>query len=605
MLSRFSRCLSSLSVAACLLGAAAQCRAQGAASVSEHPDSRIDIYGGYGYFHPVNSGIDGKQYVDVYNPNVTASVTGYFNHFFGVQIEGGYFSGNSEHRVYNPNCLSTQCDQLIYTAQAGPVFRYPLGSWVPFIHALGGGARTNGPADQSLKWGWGVTGGIGVDYVLPFFDNHIAVRPIQADFQYSQVVYGPLQLPAGVAGGFGEIDALKLSGGLVLRFGEKVDKRPVVMECSAGPNLVRPGEIVTVTGSTADLDPKKKTVFSWATTGGALTPSGTEATVDTTGLAPGEYTVSGRVQQGMRASQQAACAAPFTVKPYDPPTITCTALPASATSGTTISITSNAISPQNRPMSYSYTTTAGQISGAGAAATLSTAGLSAQTITVNCNVTDDLGKSATGTTQVSIQQPPVPVVPETQALCSLSFTRDRRRPVRVDNESKACLDDIALAMNQQADAKLVIVGNASPDEKPEAAAERTLNVRQYLTQEKGIDQSRIEVRVGDTSGRSVNDTLVPPGAIFNDVNTELFDEKAITRTGQAYGVSRGTTGAVTPRRSGPTTHNRKRRHPATGAAPAGYSQPVGGGYVPPVASEPASTPTTPPPGGSTLSQLPK
>jgi len=177
--------------------------------------------------------------------------------------------------------------------------------------------------------------------------------------------------------------------------------------------------------------------------------------------------------------------------------------------------------------------------------------------------------------------------------------------VRVDNESKACLDDIALAMNQQADAKLVIVGNASPDEKPEAAAERTLNVRQYLTQEKGIDQSRIEVRVGDTSGRSVNDTLVPPGAIFNDVNTELFDEKAITRTGQAYGVSRGTTRAVTPRRSGPTTHNRKRRHPATGAAPAGYSQPVGGGYVPPVASEPASAPATPPPGGSTLSQLPK
>jgi hypothetical protein len=61
MLLRFSRCLSTLSVAACLLTVAGQCRAQGANSVNEHPDSRIDIYGGYGYFHPINSGIDGKQ----------------------------------------------------------------------------------------------------------------------------------------------------------------------------------------------------------------------------------------------------------------------------------------------------------------------------------------------------------------------------------------------------------------------------------------------------------------------------------------------------------------------------------------------------------------
>ncbi len=582
MLLRFSQCISSLSIAACLLTAAGLCRAQGANSVNEHPDSRIDIYGGYGYFHPVNSGIDGKQYVDVYNPNATASVTGYFNHFFGVQVEGGYFSGSSEHRVYNPVCSSTRCDQLIYTAQAGPVLRYSLGSWVPFIHALGGGVRINGPADQPLKWGWGVTGGIGVDYVLPFFNNHVAVRPIQADFQYSQVVYGPLQLPAGVDGGFGELDALKLSGGLVVRLGEKVDKRPVVMECSTAPSTVHPGEVLTVTGSTADLDPKRKTTFSWATTGGRLTPSGTEATIDTTGLAPGDYTVSGRVQQGSKASQQAACSAPFRVKPFEPPTISCSAMPAKATSGTTISIASSSISPQNRPLSYSYSATTGQITGAGAAATLSTAGLSAQTITVTCNATDDLGQSASGTTQVVIEVPPVPVVTETQALCGLSFTRDKRRPVRVDNESKACLDDVALSMNQQAEAKLVIVGNASPDEKPEAAAERSLNVRQYLTQEKGIDQGRIEVRVGDTSGRTVNNTLVPPGAIFNDANTELFDEKAITRTGQAYGVSRGTRGSVSPRRRGKAATRRRRTSKTTSAAPA-----------------------APPPGGSTLSQLPR
>ena len=565
MLVRLSRSISQMTLAACLLGSAAHSMAQGAASLNEHPDSRIDIYGGYGYFHPINSGIDGKQYDDVYNPNATASVSYYFNHFVGVQIEGGYFSGNSEHRPNYPACTSTQCDQLMYTAQAGPVLRFPLGSWVPFIHALGGGARSNGPAAQELKWGWGVTGGAGVDYVLPFFHGHVAVRPIQADFQYSQVVYGPLVLPAGVQGGFGEIDALKLSAGLVIRLGEKTDKMPVVMECSTEPSAVHPGDMVNVTGSTASLDPKRKTTFTWASTGGKLVPQGTTATIDTTGLAPGDYAVTGHVSQGPKASQEAGCTAPFTVKPYDPPTLSCAANPSTATSGTSIDVAATGISPQGRPLTYSFTTTAGEIVATGSTAKLSTAGLSAQTVTVNCSVVDDLSHSAQASAQVMISVPPVPVVTETQPLCSLSFVRDRRRPVRVDNESKACLDDIALSVNQQADAKLVIVGNASPDENPEAAAERTLNVRQYLTVEKGIDQSRIEVRVGDTSGRTVNNTLVPAGAIFNDVNTQTFDENAITRTGQAYGVAKGSAG------SGPSAAGkhkaRRRRKPAQGAAP--------------------------------------
>lgn len=565
MLVRLSRSISQMTLAACLLGSAAHSMAQGAASLNEHPDSRIDIYGGYGYFHPINSGIDGKQYDDVYNPNATASVSYYFNHFVGVQIEGGYFSGNSEHRPNYPACTSTQCDQLMYTAQAGPVLRFPLGSWVPFIHALGGGARSNGPAAQELKWGWGVTGGAGVDYVLPFFHGHVAVRPIQADFQYSQVVYGPLVLPAGVQGGFGEIDALKLSAGLVIRLGEKTDKMPVVMECSTEPSAVHPGDMLNVTGSTASLDPKRKTTFTWASTGGKLVPQGTTATIDTTGLAPGDYAVTGHVSQGPKASQEAGCTAPFTVKPYDPPTLSCAANPSTATSGTSIDVAATGISPQGRPLTYSFTTTAGEIVATGSTAKLSTAGLSAQTVTVNCSVVDDLSHSAQASAQVMISVPPVPVVTETQPLCSLSFVRDRRRPVRVDNESKACLDDIALSVNQQADAKLVIVGNASPDENPEAAAERTLNVRQYLTVEKGIDQSRIEVRVGDTSGRTVNNTLVPAGAIFNDVNTQTFDENAITRTGQAYGVAKGSAG------SGPSAAGkhkaRRRRKPAQGAAP--------------------------------------
>jgi len=112
--------------------------------------------------------------------------------------------------------------------------------------------------------------------------------------------------------------------------------------------------------------------------------------------------------------------------------------------------------------------------------------------------------------------------------------------------------------------------------------------------EKGIDQSRIEVRVGDTSGRTVNNTLVPAGAIFNDVNTQTFDENAITRTGQAYGVAKGSAGYVP---STPGKHKTARRHrkPAQATAPVAST----GNAVAPVEAAPAEG------NSSTLSQLPK
>jgi hypothetical protein len=520
----------------------------------EVPDSRFDLYGGYGYFHPLNSGINGFQYTDISNPNATASVTGWVNRYIGVQVEGSYFNGPG---VFNePTCTTanggtaTNCythDQKIYTAEAGPALRWPLGRFVPFIHALGGGARVNGPADQPLKWGWGVTGGGGVDYILPFFNNRIALRPIQADFQYSQVVYGPLVLPSGTQGGFGEIDALKLSGGVVLRFGEMGTKQPLMLGCTTEPSIVYPGDQVGVTGSVLYLNVKHQAIYTWSSNGGKVTANGKNATIDTTGTAPGDYVVIGKLVNGRRANEQASCTAPFTVKTYEPPTLTCSANPATVPAGTAVDIATNGTSPANRPLTYSFSTSAGTITPNGPTAKLNTDGLSPSTVTVTCNAVDDKGQTAQGTTQVMIETPVVPVIPQTQSLCSVSFERDRKRPVRVDNEAKACLDDIALTLTQQTDAKLEVVGDASPDEKPQAAAERALNIRQYLTQEKGIDTTRIDVRVGDTSGRNAHEILVPSGATYTDSGTQAFDASTIERHGEAYGTHHDT-GRVIKRR---------------------------------------------------------
>jgi hypothetical protein len=579
-------CLSLLA----MFGVSIVAHGQASKSATDHTDSRVDIYGGYGYFHPLNSGINGYQYQDVSTPNATVSVTGWFNQYVGLQAEGGYFSGSGEHAIYNQQvatpCSGASCNQIVYTAEGGPVLRFPLGAFIPFVHTLGGGARINGPVDQPLFWGWGVTGGAGLDVVLPPFEHRFALRLFQADWQYSQVLYGPLVLPAGTHGGFGEIDALKVSAGLVVRFGDAKGQAPVQLGCIAEPIGVYPGDPLKVTGTTVNTNPKLKRTIRWVSNGGKVTGQDLYPTVDTTGVAPGEYIVHGTYSEGLKARQQASCDAAFVVKAFQPPTIACAATPSVANSGTDIAISTSGGSPQNRPLTYSYSATEGQIAGNGASAVLSTAGLSPTTITVTCNVVDDLGKSAKATTQVTITAPPAPVVPSTQPMCTLAFLRDKRRPARVDNEAKGCLDDIALTLNKQTDARLVIVGNYEAPEQPEIGAQRTLNARQYLAQEKGIDPSRIELRIGDASGKTVSDTLVPAGAIFNEIGTHKFDAATIVRKGPAYGIVRKRPVSVLP-----ATKKGKRKRPRGGAA---SGAPVVSPGVAPVTVVPGGKAVVPP-----------
>jgi hypothetical protein len=511
-------------IATSTLPAAAQ--ATKTASTPPPELSRFDLYGGYGYFHPVNSDMGNVQYQPI-NPGAVVSAAGYFNRFFGVQAEGSFFPSG-------PN-------DCVFTAQAGPIFRYQKNRWVPFAHALGGGAKVGGPIFQPCTWGWGVTSGLGLDYILPAFNNRIAIRPIQADFHYSHVDYGP-PAPGLVSGGVGDIYAYRLSAGVVLRFGQITPPPPVPLGCTVQPANIFPGDPVTVTATAtatataSNLDLKKKAVYTWTTSGGHITSNDSTATVTTAGLAPGDYTVSGHVSEGMRPGQQANCTAGFRVHAFEPPTITCSANPSTVMPGDPSTITSVANSPQNRPLSYSYSASAGQIASSTSTATLNTGGASPGTITVTCNAVDDLGKLATANTSVTITAPPPPPPPAVINLCSISFERDRKRPVRVDNEAKGCLDEIALTLNRASSAKLVIVGRHSADETPDAAAQRDLNVAQYLTQEKGIDPARIELRTGGEPGRSLDNILVPPGAIFTPGDTNTFDRNSIKRQGQPYGM---------------------------------------------------------------------
>ncbi len=197
-----------------------------------------------------------------------------------------------------------------------------------------------------------------------------------------------------------------------------------------------------------------------------------------------------------------------------PPTITCSANPTTFRSGELSTITAIGQSPDNRPLTYDFTASGGRLTAGGAQATLDTAGAPAGSITINCTITDDRGLTASALTTVNVRVPP----PAIQAgKCgSIEFNRDKRRPVRVDNEAKAILDDCALRLQREAGSRGVIVGNADPNEQnaPNMAEQRAVNTKDYLVREKGIDPGRLEIRAGSGGTQTVDIWVVPAGASF-------------------------------------------------------------------------------------------
>jgi len=329
---------------------------------------------------------------------------------------------------------------------------------------------------------------------------------------------------------------------------------PITLSAAATPPAVFQGEPVNVTATAGSVSTKKNNnvIYSWS--GDGVTGNGPTAAVATGAQAPGAYTVKAEVKQGkkgkegLKPGQTADATASYTVKEFEPPTISCSVSPTTIKPGDSATVTATGVSPQNRPLTYSYTANAGSVSGTGTTATYSSTGAPTGAVEVHCNVADDKGHSASANASLNIVAPPPPPQPHAQALCSISFETDKARPTRVDNEAKACLDEVALDLQKQPDAKVVVVGQSDEKEKAktakqakyaekhkkakvqDSAAQRAVNAKAYLVDEKGIDASRVSVTTNAEDGKKVQDYLVPAGANFAaDVQgTTPVDESAVT-----------------------------------------------------------------------------
>ena len=514
-----SRILALLLLVAMPVALAAQDSAKPAAKASEDASaSKWDIFMGYSYLSPsgkvtvspsVCGGCGRNPATFSYDEQIVGGVfgvTGFFNRYVGLQGEVGIheYSGGDYGKGGNNDGFSTFAGGLIV--------RYPGVKFTPFGHALVGGALVSGPFLNPNTMGLDVTAGGGLDYEI---NHHWALRIVQADYEYMHVTF------ASNDGGSVGINALRLSGGVVFHAGSFAPPTPITLSVSVNPVTIYPGDPVTATAMAGNLDPKLNAIYGW--TGAGVTGSGASATVATATLAPGSYTVQAQVKEGrpgregLKPWQNASASASFTVKAFEPPTISCSASPSTINVGETSTVTAGGVSPQNRPLTYGYTASSGSISGSGATAEFNAANAPAGTVQIVCNVSDDKGQMATAATSISIAAPPasVPAIaaasPEMKrlearlALHSVFFPTDQPRIGKPDGgllpSQKGTLTTLATDFTQylalKPDARLTLSGHAdvrgSVEYNQALSERRVARAKQFLI-EKGVPEASIETR---------------------------------------------------------------------------------------------------------------
>ena len=309
MVYRPFRSFGRLALAACAVSLGVTgLNAQSTAPLGPNP-SRVDVFTGYSYFGAHGEVKPADIRYSSINYGAIGSVAYYFNKYVGAEVN----------LVAHPDGLNDG----LYSASGGPIFRAPMQNFTLFAHGMAGAARLGGPNSEGplvyhepYMYGPTLTAGGGMDYDLPFFNNRFSLRLFEADYRYIHEDYGPAtSVPtAGVLGGRTNMGGVDLSTGIVTHFGHIIPPPPVTYACVAAPTTVFPGDPVTVTGTAANLNPKKTPTYNWTSDGGTVSGTSNVANVDTKTLSAGTYTVKGHVSEGTKPGMMADCSAQFMVR---------------------------------------------------------------------------------------------------------------------------------------------------------------------------------------------------------------------------------------------------------------------------------------------------
>ncbi len=422
-----------------------------------------------------------------------------YNFHPNVAVEGDY--GGNWKNGFNINTYSF-----------GPRFTLRTEGLNLFAHALVSLNQFGAPFGSSHSGGAIIGGGIDLP-INKYFD----VRLIEADYQYARQKFG--FVPNDQSLRRVSFEGARLRSGIVFKFGGAPAVAPTAT-CTAQPTEVMVGEPVTVKATVDNFNPKHPVQYSWSSNGGKIAGKDNTASIDTNGIAGGNYTATLRATDPKaKNNNEASCTANFTVKepPKNPPTMSCTANPNSLQAGGTAAVTCECKSPDNVEVNVgTWTASAGSITGTGNTGTLTTAGASPGPITVTAACTDKRGLNTNATTQVTIEAPPPPQVsPEVQrleqklALHSVYFPTAQPSPANPKGGLLKSQQDILseLASDFQKyvqakpDAHLILEGHADPrggQEYNQKLSERRVErVKSFLV-EHGVPEANIDTKaLGD------------------------------------------------------------------------------------------------------------
>jgi outer membrane protein OmpA-like peptidoglycan-associated protein/opacity protein-like surface antigen len=475
------------------------------AAAQEGPAPKWELYGGYSFFYPhadVHGQLPGallpiSSRMESNPRGAGASLTYDFNRWFGLTLDTSTHWGSRE-----AGLVKRIDDAAFSNLSFGPKITFRSNHVSPFLEVLVGDHRLMPDAFHDIdKLGFMFGGGIDIN-----LSRHVALRLLRADYVYSNYQYG-----ASAVAPRTEIRGIRLQTGLNFMFGGGEPPVSLSAACSIQPTEVFAGESVTVTASGSNFNPKRTVIYSWNGTGVKVAGSDASVQIDTTGLQPGSYGVTANLNEGGK-NGFASCSARFTVKEQRPPVISCSADPASVRMGGTSTIHSEASSPDGRRLAYSYTASAGEISGTDANATLNTQGAQPGHITVTCNVGDDRNPplTASSTTIVNVEPPPAHAAEIKQlearlALHSIYFqtarpTADNPQGGLVDSQAeilKTLAADFKSYLKYKPDAHLILGGHADPrgsEEYNKGLTQRRVERTENFLVEHGVPADHFDTR---------------------------------------------------------------------------------------------------------------
>jgi outer membrane protein OmpA-like peptidoglycan-associated protein len=484
------------------------------AAAQDQPAPKWELFGGYSAFNPgtdIHGVLPGgvlpvSSSLETNWMGVGASVTYDFNRWVGMTLDASTLRNSEEVGVDRVD------DAALSNLSLGPKITFRHARFSPFLEGLVGDHRFMPDAFHDIQK-LGFMAGGGLDIRLT---RHIALRPIRADYVFSNYRYGPAATTPPT-----DIRGVRLQAGLVFTFGGGgTAPVPPSAVCSVEPGEVFAGEPVTGHAAGSGFNPRRTVQYSWTGSGAKVAGAEASTQIDTTGLEPGPYTVTASLSDGSKTGI-ASCSASFTVKRPQPPEISCSSDPGTVTTGGSAVIHSSATSPDNRRLSYSYSATAGSISGTDATATLDTTGAQPGSITVTCTVQDDRSPAltASATTSVMAEAPP-PVEPPAEvkeleiklALHSIYFKTARpteKNPggglVESQQEVLASLaTGFIRYLTFKPDAHLILGGHADPRGSiayNQALTERRVERAKSFLVEHGVPPGSIEVQAFGEQGQ--------------------------------------------------------------------------------------------------------